>query len=211
MIITEGHAIDLIESWRPNSIDLVVTDPPYAFGGAGTEHAVSATVATALRETAKKLRQGSWMIVLCASSWRSISYMTEAVRGILDPVRVATWGKPESKTKVRTPGWDWSLVAAIAMRKGAKNRKDLVQPPGVLDHIEARTITNGRRAQLPEEVAMWAVAPFVVPGGTFLDPFAGSGALPRSAEQLGMDAYGFEIQPVTISGHVGRRDGLRVR
>jgi hypothetical protein len=33
--------------------DLIVTDPPYAFGGSGTEHAISATVATVLRESAQ--------------------------------------------------------------------------------------------------------------------------------------------------------------
>ncbi len=34
---------------------------------------------------------------------------------------------------------------------------------------------NGRRAELPASVAFWAVHPFSVHGGLFVDPFAGSG------------------------------------
>lgn len=56
--LREGHALDLIEA--APALDLVVTDPPYAFGGAGEEHAISATVATVLRESARKLKRGHW-------------------------------------------------------------------------------------------------------------------------------------------------------
>lgn len=194
MKIFEGHSIDLLKTWDL-PLDLVVTDPPYAFGGSGTEHALSATVATVLRETAQHLKRGSWMIVLSASSWRSISYMIESVRGILMPVRFGTWVKPEVKTKVRTPGWEWTSVTAVAMRRGPKNRQELSAGSGVLDWIESSPVTDGRRAQLPAAVAKWAVQPFTIPGGVFLDPFSGSGALPQEAENLGMTSYGFEISP----------------
>lgn len=191
-MIQEGDALDLIAGF-PDDIDLVATDPPYAFGGSGDEHAISATVAVVLRESARKLKRGSWMLVFCASSWRSQSYMVESVRGILEPVRVATWCKPTSSTKVRTPGWNWASVSVIAMRKG-KSRDDLVVPcPGnLLDHITAPIVRRGRRAELPVEVANWAVIPFIVPGGIMLDPFAGSGTLVDAAEGHGMKAFGFE-------------------
>jgi len=68
--------------------DLIVTDPPYAFGGSGAEHALSATVAIVLRESALRLKRGRWMLVMCAASWRSTAYMVESVRGVLDPVRI---------------------------------------------------------------------------------------------------------------------------
>jgi DNA modification methylase len=60
--------------------------------------------------------------------------------------------------------------------------------------VLAEPVKNGRRAQLPQSVCDWAVAPYAVPGGTFLDPFAGSGALVQAAERAGMRATGFEIQ-----------------
>ncbi|NIU03784.1 MAG: hypothetical protein GWN29_05030 [Gammaproteobacteria bacterium] len=191
--IIEGHAIDLISD--VGALDLVVTDPPYAFGGSGPEHELSATVAVVLRECANRLARGAWMCVFSASSWRAINYVVEATRGIVSPVRIATWAKPVAKTKVRTVGWDWASVALVALRKGPKNRKELAAGSGYIDHIAQRPITRGRRAQLPQDVAEWAVAPFVVRGGLFLDPFAGSGALVDAAESMGMDASGFEIQP----------------
>jgi DNA modification methylase len=135
---------------------------------------------------------GSWAVIFAASSWRSTAYMVEAVRGILEPVRIGTWTKPESKTKVSTSGWKWASVNAIALRKG-KARETAASD--LLDHICAAPIRNGRRAELPPVVADWAVAPFAVPGGVALDPFAGSGALPMAAERAGMRAHGFEKNP----------------
>jgi len=188
--IFKGDALDLLKDFPEEEFDLVATDPPYAFGGSGDEHAISATVAIVLRETARRLRRGCWMVVFAASSWRSMSYMVEAVRGIVEPVRVGTWCKPSSSTKVRTPGWNWASVSVIAFRKG-KSDISGVEDPG-LDHIEAPIVRNGRRAEIPSEVAEWAVRPFVLNGGVMIDPFAGSGALVKAAEKLSMLGYGFE-------------------
>ena len=193
MEIRTGDALELIQGFeRP--IDLLVTDPPYAFGGSGGEHALSATVAVVLREAARKMAPGSWALVFAASSWRSTAYMVEAVRGVLEPVRIGTWTKPESKTKVATSGWKWASVNVIAMRKG---KARFTPTSEALDHICAAPVKNGRRAELPASVADWAVAPFAVPGGVALDPFAGSGALPAAAARAGMSAYGFEREPVS--------------
>ena len=185
--ILRGDALDLLDAFDKEP-SLIVTDPPYAFGGSGGEHALSATVAVVLRESAERLARGGWMLVFCASSWRSTAYMVESVRGILDPVRIGTWCKPGAKTKTKTPGWNWASVNVVAMRKG----KGGGSPHSLLDHIECAPLTKGRRAELPVEVADWAVVPFVTPGGVFLDPFAGSGALPMAASRAGMEAFGFE-------------------
>lgn len=188
-MILRGHALDLIETAPP--LDLIATDPPYAFGGSGGEHALSATVATVLREAARRLKRGHWAVVFAASSWRSVSYMIEAVRGILEPVRLGTWVKPKCRTKVQTAGWSWASVTAIVLRKGPKNAVGVPSP--ILDHITAEPVMDGRRAQLPAEVADWAVGPFAVQGGTLLDPFAGSGALLDAGTRAGMNGIGYEI------------------
>lgn len=149
----------------------------------------TATVAVTLREAASRLRKGHWAIVYCASSWRSTQYMVDAMRGVLSPVRMATWVKPAARTKVRTPGWAWSSVNVMAFRKG---KSEVGEPSSELDWIEAEPVKNGRRAELPSVVAEWSIRPFVVPGGLAVDPFAGSGALLKAAESLGMRALGFE-------------------
>jgi DNA modification methylase len=190
MNLIRGDALDLIAKFD-GVPDLICTDPPYAFGGTGDEHAISATVAVVLRESAARLRKGRWMLIMCAASWRSTAYMAEAVRGIVEPVRIATWCKPSSRTKVSTSGWLWASVNVIAFRKG---RAEDSSSSEFLDHITAPPIMNGRRAELPPEVANWMVRPYAVAGGLFLDPFAGSGALVRAATDCGMTAIGYERQ-----------------
>lgn len=193
--IRRGHALDLIEGIEKKSLDLLATDPPYAFGGSGGEHALSATVATVLREGAYRLKPGAWAVVFCASSWRSTFYMVEAVRGLLEPVRIGTWAKPVVQTKVRTPGWAWATVNVLVMRRPGGDRGLYKAPDEALpDFIVEPVVRVGRRAQLPEAVARWAVQPYTLDRGNMLDPFAGSGALLRAASDAGMYALGFEIE-----------------
>lgn len=118
--------------------------------------------------------------------------MVESVRGIVEPVRVATWCKPAARTKVETTGWKWASVNVIAFRKG-KAIDDCTASD--LDHITAPPVINGRRAELPPEVALWMVKPFSVAGGTLLDPFAGSGAILKAGEICGMTVIGYEQNP----------------
>jgi hypothetical protein len=191
-VILRGDALELIQALKEKPV-LIATDPPYAFSGSGDEHALTATVAIVLREAAKHLERGGWMVVLCATSWRSISYTVEAVRGIVEPVRVGHWNKPGYRTKVRVAGWQWASVAAVAFRKGKSAPLLEVE---TLDHITAPVVTSGRRAELPLEVAEWMIRPFLQPGKLLLDPFAGSGAIPDAAERLGMRALGFEKKPL---------------
>ncbi|KKM79299.1 hypothetical protein LCGC14_1351340 [marine sediment metagenome] len=189
MKIQHGHAVDLIAKFN-EQIDLLASDPPYAFGGSTGEHELSAAVAIALRESARLLKPGCWCVVYCASSWRSTNYMIEAMRGILQPIRVATWCKPNAVSKARTTGWGWATVNVVAFRRG---KDKLQRQPIGLDYIEAKAVKTGRRAELPSCVADWSIAPFVVPGGVILDPFAGSGALLLAGERANMTAIGFDI------------------
>ncbi|KKW13148.1 MAG: modification methylase protein [Candidatus Gottesmanbacteria bacterium GW2011_GWB1_49_7] len=191
-----GHALDLLEEYNPHP-DLIATDPPYAFGGTGDEHAITATVATVLRESARRLKKGGWMLIMCAASWRSTIYMVESVRGLVEPVRIATWCKPKTRTKVKTTGWQWASVNIVALRKG---KSQILPPSGYLDHILVEPIKVGRRAELPPAVADWMVSPYAVAGGVMLDPFAGSGALVQAASRCGMISIGYEINKGGIDG-----------
>lgn len=191
-MIRRGHSIDLIQT-LDREPDLIATDPPYAAGGDGDEHAMTAAVAVVLREAAMRLKKGRWMLVMAAASWRSTYYMVEAVRGVVAPVRIAHWNKPRARTKVKTTGWAWASVNVIAFRKGKALEHESEH---YLDHITAEPVMNGRRAELPPEVARWMVAPFLIPGGLCLDPFAGSGKILQAAKAGGMETIGYDFEPV---------------
>lgn len=193
-VVHTGYAIDMLDRIT-EPIDLLVTDPPYAMGGEGAEHAMSATVATTLRELGHRVRRGGWAVVYAASSWRSTYYMVESLRGVLEPVRIGTWCKPVSRSKVRTPGWAWASVNVITFKRPGRG-ETLGAPSPELDYIVHAPLTVGRRAQLPPEVARWSVDPFVTEGGLAVDPFAGSGALLDAAHAAGMTCVGFDVDPL---------------
>jgi site-specific DNA-methyltransferase (adenine-specific) len=186
-----GDALDILSRWSSHRrFDLIVTDPPYAFSGHGCEHELTATVAIVLREAARRLTPDGWMLVMCATSWRGTVYMVEALRNVLAPVRIATWCKPQPRTKVHTSGWRWASVNVVAFRNGKARRGNATAH---LDHITAPPLRGVRRAQLPPEIADWLVTPYAVPGGHLLDPFAGSGEILRAANRAGMHATGIEL------------------
>lgn len=189
--LRKGDALELISTLEV-APDLVCTDPPYALRGDGDEHAISATVAIVLREAAVRLKKGGWMLVMCASSWRSQAYMAESVRGILEPVRTLTWGKPVARTRAKTSGPAFASVQVLVFKKG----KSMVDAIDQLDHITEAPVTNGRRAELPPRVADWMVRAYGRPGDVMLDPFAGSGALLLAAQRAGLTAIGFEKSPL---------------
>lgn len=190
MKIERADAVDYLQALEQRPT-LVATDPPYAFGGSGAEHALTAKVPIALRLAAERLEPDGWLIVFCASSWRSVSFMVESLHGVAEPVRHATWCKPLARTAARSGGWKFATVPVLLFRKG----KPAASCSEWLDHILEPPVQGGRRAQLPERVADWAVGPFATRGGICLDPFAGSGALLAAAERHGMRGIGCDLEP----------------
>lgn len=173
-MIHHGNAADLVGSLAP--FDLVVTDPPYAMGGVDGEWRLTAEVAIALRDAAKviKKREGA-MVVLAASSGRSVEFMSSAVG--LPLKRILTWHRPDARTAARS-GWRFDTVLALVFGK--------VPPEGGSSSFisAASPKPSGHKAEIPDEVADWLLAPFR-DSDVVLDPFCGSGALLAGAQRQG--------------------------
>lgn len=187
-MIYHGNAAELIETLPP--FDLVVTDPPYAMGGVDGEWRLTAEVAIALRDAAKviKKRDGA-MVVLAASSGRSVEFMSSAVG--LPLKRILTWHRPDARTAARS-GWRFDTVLALVFGK--------VPPDGGQSSFisAASPKPSKHKAEIPDEVADWLLAPWDVhhriERRTVLDPFCGSGSLLAAAIRGGHYVLGVDIE-----------------
>lgn len=180
-MIHHGNAAELVSAVGP--FDLVVTDPPYAMGGVDGEWRLTAEVAIALRDAAKVIRKADGaMVVLAASSGRSIEFMSSAVG--LPLKRVLTWHRPDARSAARS-GWRFDTVLALVFGK--------VPPEGGASSFmsAASPKPSGHKAEIPDEVADWLLAPFAGPRIT-LDPFCGSGSLLAAAQRQGHRTIGID-------------------
>lgn len=186
MSIILGNAADFIPTLP--DFDLVITDPPYAMGGVDGEWRLTAEVAIALRDAAKviKRRDGA-MIVLAASSGRSVEFMSSAVG--LPLKRILTWHRPDARTAARS-GWKFDTVLALVFGK-------LPPVQGTSSFLSAASDRpSGHKAEVPPDVAGWLTHPWADPGEvgylTVVDPFCGSGALLAPARAVGHTVIGIE-------------------
>ena len=132
--IYHGDCRDILPQLEP--VDLVITDPPYAIGGAKAEWKVTASVGTGIHYAAKKVNKGGAMLCFTTTSGRGMEFTTGAIGGALPLNRLLVWHKEFVRSRVAGP-WRWDAVAILAF--GAR----IVRP----GHILVRLPTTGDAAR----------------------------------------------------------------
>ncbi len=218
--LVKGHALDVLANMPENRLfDAVITDPPYA-SGASTQSGVSATTAkkytgsksrcpfpdfegdamdkrswatmmTLILEIAREHTQKGGVIVLFAD-WRQLPLATDVMqwagwiwRGI------ALWDKENSRPQKGRFRQQAEFLAWGSNGSLPPNRP-VPCLPGV---FAVRNVTGAERihqTQKPLEL-MRDVVRICTPGGSILDPFAGSGSTLEAAKLEGFDALGIEL------------------
>jgi site-specific DNA-methyltransferase (adenine-specific) len=196
--IYHGDALDILRSLPSESIDTIITDPPYGTealaGGYGFSHQrilndkdLSALEST-LPEILRVLKPDAWVAIFCAAKQRQKVDALLIASG-LEPFGEIIWDK-------RNLGLGWSIRYAhetvLIYRKGTPPRPP--KPiPSVLRHPivrgKGRVHPHQKPVALLEDLARWCCPE----SGTVLDPFIGSGTTLEAAQRLGLEAIGIEL------------------
>jgi site-specific DNA-methyltransferase (adenine-specific) len=214
--IYHGDCLEILPCLE--SVDAVITDPPYSSGGqfrgdrarSTTEKYVTAQFINRSEFSGDNLDQrvfmvwSSWWLaaarsacndgaVLCAfSDWRQIPAMTDAIQcGGWVWRNIATWWKPGCRMiKGR---FSSSAEYVIYATNGAHNSDG---ERAVQNVLSCATLTGDDKehiAEKPIEVMNWILS-VTKPLAVTLDPFMGSGTTLVAAKQLGRKAIGIEIE-----------------
>lgn len=216
-----GDCFDVLPTLADGSCDALITDPPYCSGGLHLgsrqqktgrkyeQNGVSyqrqdfdgdqrdqvsfmAWVSEALRRCHRVVRRGG--LIALFSDWRQLGATQTAMQAAGFAMRgIAVWDKTEGARPV--PSRLRNQAEFIVW--GSKG--DLVPEPGVptqagVLRYAVRQADKFHLTGKPTEVMRWLVRQ-VRPGGTILDPFAGSGSTGVGALLEGRSFVGVELDP----------------
>lgn len=183
-----GDCREVIPDLGP--VDVVLTDPPYAIGGAKAEWKVTSSVAVGLHLAARQTKREGAMLAFTTSSARGMEFTLGAVGGALPFNRVLAWHKEFVRSRVAGP-WRWDLVLILAFGRASFGRPEY---SSVYRSTGPAAPPDGvHPAELPDGMADWLYRPFAERQPVVLDPFCGSGQLLIPAARAGHTAIGIEI------------------
>lgn len=215
--ILHGDALDIIPHFQPGAFDAVITDPPYAGGGAKPSEKTRTTNQKYSSMSADKALpdfdgdqkdQLSWML------WTAV-WMSK-VRAACKPgapicVFIDWRQLPALACAMQWAGWIWRGVA-VWDKMTSRPQKDRYRQqaefmvwgsngpmplqrkvgclPGVFRHANPANRIHVTEKPLP---LMREVVQICEQGGRILDPFAGAGTTVLAAVQEGCEAVGIEV------------------
>lgn len=226
--LRHGDSLALLRDLEDESVDLVLTDPPYSSGGmfrgdragqntrdkyvqTGTiiarpdfdgdtrdQRGFLAWASLWLAECWRATKPGGSLLVF--SDWRQLPTMTDAVQAGGWVWRgLVVW----DKTTIARPRPGFSSRAEYLVwgTRGSFDREVYLQ--GVISAATPRGDQRHHQTEKPIGLLeqLVEVAP---PGGNVLDPFVGSGATLDAARNRGRNAIGFEINDLWVE-YAGKR------
>lgn len=197
-----GDCLDVMRTLEPNSVDTVVTDPPYIIGGISVGNAGSKTGTWAdmenaaywyaewLRLCARALGEGHLFVF---GSWRTLPTLMRAFGLAEVPMTSClVWDKdwigPGGSAGFRPR---YEIIAYGALGRAA------IEDRGLPDIVVERWMAgNNRTSEHPAEkplALMQRIVRWALPrGGVVLDPFMGSGTTGVAAITSGCSFVGIE-------------------
>ncbi len=195
--ILQGDCTQVMRQLPSNSIDLVLTDPPYLVNyndrsGRSIRNDVHGNwIAPAFAEISRLLKPDSFCISFYG--WHSVETFMRAWREAgFRPVGHIVWPKPYASSS-RYLAYHHEQAYLLA-----KGRPPV--PHTALSDVQPWHYTGNRLH--PTQKAVQILSPlieaFSPPGGIVLDPFCGSGSTALAAKRLGRAYLGIEIDPAFV-------------
>ena len=236
LTLYQGDALAVLQSFPPLCVDAVITDPPYASGGAtlaersaSTSQKYTATkkacpfpdfmgdqmdsrswlhmMADVLALARVRCHDGAVMVAFC--DWRQMPLLTDAVQWAGWQWRgTLVWDKLTSRPQ---KGRFRQQAEFVVWASNGKLPIDRPVPvlPGVFRAANVQGVQRIHQTQKPEEI-MRQICKICLPGGRILDPFAGSGSTLAAAELEGYDSVGVELSE-EIAKSAAERLGVEVK
>jgi DNA modification methylase len=230
-----GDCLEGLATLPAQSVDLVVTDPPYAVSDIGMWHIGrpgkgkrrfdffpgdadhAAIVALAVEAAKATLRA---MKPLASAYWwcghREFGPLIELFEGAGFKTRFLVWSKAAPSPPPPGSGWpSGAELCVYAFKPGRTWTHDGVNPPPRSNVLVCDSFRHGQpgKAEHPTQKPLRVVEPLIVassrPGDLVLDPFAGSGTTLVAAKRLGRNAIGWEKDPKFHAAAVKRLDAAR--
>lgn len=218
--VAPGNSIRLLLELPDESVDAVVTDPPFSSGGAFRGDRTGASTSTKYQTsgTTKQYAEFAgdsrdqrayayWSTLWLSECWR--------VSKSGAPICVFTdWRQlPTTTDMLQAGGWIWRGIAVWDKTEAARPQKGRFRSqceyivwgskgdmptegeclPGVFRlPVNARDKLHTTAKPLPIMRSVLRICP---PGGVVLDPFFGSGSTGKAALEAGMHYIGMELVP----------------
>ena len=205
-MVLQGEALSILQKMPTDSIDAVITDPPYLTGGmtlaskqispaqknqgSRTKRFTLVFWATLCSECWRVAREGSPLLVF--TDWRQLPSLTDAIQAAGWLWRgVVVWHKPSAQPMIGEFRRDSEFI--VYGSKGKPHSHTRKCFPGVIKcpvNTAAKVHITGKPLPLLQELME-----IVKPGGTVLDPFLGGGTTAHAAMLTGRKCIGVELSP----------------
>lgn len=212
-------ALDFARQLQPASIDMLLTDPPYASGGLHLSHRqrdtttkyISSETKTKYQDFASdNMDQRSWKfwchawlsaanmalkaggLVVCFIDWRQLPTLTDVVQAAGFTLRgIAVWDKTPGRCRPRKGGFAQQAEFIVWASKGKLPQREAYVAGVFPVRLPLR---KQHLTEKPLELAREIVR-LVPPGGTVADFFVGAGTFLLAAKQAGLNWTGTETDP----------------
>jgi len=213
-----GNCLELLPSIADQSVDAVITDPPYSSGGQYRGDRMQSTSAKYV-QSGQMLQQGDFSgdnrDQRAYGHWCAL-WLGECLR-VTKPGGVCClftdWRQlPTTTDALQAGGWIWRGVAAWDKTEAARpmkgrfrnqcefvvwgSRGPMADAGPCLPGVWRVTVGGSEKFHIAgkPEPLMNAIVQICPAGGTVLDPFAGSGSTLKACKVTGRKAIGIEIE-----------------